>query len=159
MWQAIVFIHKIGHISDCILWTWQVKLAHFHSRVYISITISFCHLSYMPLNNKRKVEKLNDDFNLSTITTSSSYDNVKSVTPPSTNNKRITDIQNLVRTNFFETRKVKILFNCRNNETNYDCLSRRVDHFNLILNNEVNISTIVNKANKKIVSWIYNKQL
>ena len=106
----------------------------------------------MPLNNKRKVEKLNDDFNLSTITTSSSYDNVKSVTPPSTNNKRITDIQNLVRTNFFETRKVKILFNCRNNETNYDCLSRRVDHFNLILNNEVNISTIVNKANKKIVS-------
>ena len=99
-------------------------------------------------SNKGKVDKLNDDVNLST-STPNSYDNINLVSLPSTNNKRLTDIQNLVRTNFFHTKEVKVLFNCRNNEAFYSCLSRIVDHFNLILNNEVNISTTVNKADKK----------
>ena len=101
-------------------------------------------------SNKRKVDKLNDDVNLSTIITSRSYDDINLVTPPPTNNKRLSDIQDIVGTNFFHTKEAKVLFNCtRNNETVYDCLTRRVDHFNLILNNEVNISTIVNKADEK----------
>ena len=37
----------------------------------------------------------------------------------------------------------------KKNESVYPCLSRRIDHFNLVLNNKTCISTIVNSAQEK----------
>ena len=45
--------------------------------------------------------------------------------------------------------KDKILFKCKTNESVYDCLSRQINAFNLILNNKVCISTIVHRAKKE----------
>ncbi len=95
------------------------------------------------------VQSLNQDYNWDFMNKNYLNKYINLVTPPPTNNKRLTDIQNLVGTIFFHTKEAKVLLNCRNDKTVYNCLSRRVNHFNLILNNEVNISTIVNKADKK----------
>ena len=38
------------------------------------------------------------------------------------------------------------MFNCRKDESAYDCLTRRIDKFDAILNNKENIASIVNKA-------------
>ena len=47
---------------------------------------------------------------------------------------------------YYNSPKAKILFNCKKAESIYNCLSRHVDHFNLILNNKICISIIANKA-------------
>ena len=60
------------------------------------------------------------------------YININLVTPPPTNIRRLA-IVNIVGTNFLETRQAKILFNCKERETVYDCLSARIDHFDLNL--------------------------
>lgn len=68
------------------------------------------------------------------------------ITPPNFRNRlTICDIIG----DYYTSSEGKILFNCPTDETVYDCLSRRIDHFELILNNKVSISSIVNKAREK----------
>ena len=48
--------------------------------------------------------------------------------------------------NYFNSPEATILFNPQDDESVEDCLSRRIDLFDDILNNKVDISAIVNKA-------------
>ena len=48
--------------------------------------------------------------------------------------------------NYFNSPEATILFNPQDDESVEDCLSRRIDFFDDILNNKVDISAIVNKA-------------
>ena len=43
----------------------------------------------------------------------------------------------------------KILFNCPENETVYECLSRRIDYFDDILSRKLDTSEIIHKAEQK----------
>ncbi len=47
---------------------------------------------------------------------------------------------------YFTSSEARSLFNCRKDESAYDCLTRRIDIFDAILNNKDNIASIVNKA-------------
>ena len=47
---------------------------------------------------------------------------------------------------YFTSSEARLLFNCRKDETAYDCLTRRIDKFDSILNNKDTIASIVNKA-------------
>ncbi len=67
------------------------------------------------------------------------------ITPP--NFRRRLTILDIIG-DYYSSSEGKILFNCKQNESVYDCLSRRIDHFNMIINN-VCISTIVHKAKEK----------
>ena len=99
-------------------------------------------------SNKRKVDLLTDEISLST----NSIDlNLISPSPPqiTTNFRQRLTIRDIIGTDFFDTISAKILFNSRDDETVYDCLSARIDHFDLILNNKMSLSTIINKADKK----------
>ena len=91
---------------------------------------------------------LTDEISLST---NSIELTVVSPSPPqiTTNFRQRLTIRDIIGTDFFDTISAKILFNSRDDETVYDCLSARIDHFDLILNNKMSLSTIVNKADKK----------
>ena len=54
--------------------------------------------------------------------------------------------------NYFNSTEARQLFNCQREDVE-DCLSRRIDLFDEMINHKQEISIVVNKANKKIVSW------
>ena len=68
------------------------------------------------------------------------------ITPPNFRSKlTICDVIG----DYYTSSEGKILFNCPTDETVYYCLSRRIDHFELILNNKVSLSSIINRAKEK----------
>ena len=48
--------------------------------------------------------------------------------------------------NYFNSPEAFILYNSRNDESIEDCMSWRIDLFNDMLNNKVDVRAIVNKA-------------
>jgi len=60
-------------------------------------------------------------------------------------NVNITDIIG----DYFTSSEAKLLFNCRKDESADDCLSRRIDKFDSILNNKDIIASIVNNATEE----------
>ena len=48
--------------------------------------------------------------------------------------------------NYFTNHESRLLFNCRKDESAYDCLTRWIDKIDSILNNKDKIASIVNKA-------------
>ena len=75
--------------------------------------------------NKRKSDESNNQVNL--ISTTNEF-NIVSPSPPQTTNnfRRRLTIKDIIGRNFFATKQAKILFNCKDDETVYECLSRRI---------------------------------
>ena len=92
------------------------------------------------MNTKRRELMLNTDLDLYSDDENSTS-NI--ITPPNFR-RRLTIVD--VIGDYNTSPEGRIIFNCKKNETVYDCLSRRIDQFNLIMNNKKCISTIVNKA-------------
>lgn len=87
-------------------------------------------------NGKRKQESVNKNV----ILCVDDNDSANVVTPPTTKQKL--SIANLVG-NYFSSNDAKILFNSSENETVYDCLTRRIDCFDDILNRKLDLPKIV----------------
>jgi len=87
-------------------------------------------------NRKRKQESVNKNI----ILCVDDNDSANVVTPPTTKQKL--SIANLVG-NYFSSNDAKILFNSSENETVYDCLTRRIDCFDDILNRKLDLPKIV----------------
>ena len=51
--------------------------------------------------------------------------------------------------NYFTSITTKKLFGCKDNEEVYNCLSRRIDTFEKVINNNLQIWKVVNKCDKK----------
>ena len=96
------------------------------------------------MNTKRRELTINTDINLFSDNEDDGESNV--VTPP--NFRRRLTIGDIIG-DYFDSSEGKILFNCKQNESVYNCLSRRIDKFNSILNNKMCISEIVNKAKER----------
>ena len=93
-------------------------------------------------NGKRKQVSINK----TTILSIDENDSANMVTPPTSKQKL--SIAKLIG-NYFSSNDAKILFNCSENETVYDCLTRRIDCFHDILNRKLDILKVVNKAKTK----------
>ncbi len=104
---------------------------------------------YATINKQKKRDlQINTNINLTSYSDDDESTNLSSnvITPPAFRERlSIIDIIG----NYFTSSEGKILFNCKNNETVYDCLSHHIDIFESIINNTMDISLIVNKANKK----------
>ena len=99
-----------------------------------------------PTNNKRKALM---DISTSTNKKDSSSTQQSSILiSPETKNKENIQVIEDIGTYFNDTR-AKSIFGCDLDENVYDCLSRRIDLFDEVLKNNVPISSIVNKSDKK----------
>ena len=58
--------------------------------------------------------------------------------------------------NYFTSITTKKLFGCKADEEVYDCLSRRIDTFDEVLNDNLPIWKVVNKCDKKSMHWDLN---
>ena len=73
--------------------------------------------------------------------------NLRIITPPNNIPQRIITAD-LVRDYFLSMEK-KILFKCPENQTVYECLSRRIDCFDDILSRKLDTSEIIHKVEQK----------
>ena len=105
-----------------------------------------CSTTQQLTSTKRKEISLNNDYFTLNSDEESTDSGPNVITPP--NFRRRLTILDIIG-DYYSSSEGKILFNCKQNESVYDCLSRRIDRFNMIINNKICISTIVNKAKEK----------
>lgn len=95
--------------------------------------------------NEEKRNVLNDMTNL---VYNNDNGDASIVSPPDPKRRRATILD--VIGNWFSSTNAKNLFCVRDSETVYDCLSRRIDLFNDIINSKKCLTSIVNRATEKL---------
>ena len=115
-------------------------------QIYDNFRVLRCYTNQQLTNRKRTEIQMNISLNSYSDDDESTDSSPNIITPPAFR-KRLSIVD--IIGDYFTSPEAKLLFKCRKNETVYDCLSRRIDVFESVINNKSDISSIVNKAMEK----------